>query len=499
MLPTHHWYRSAVPMALSAIMLSGCLSGGGGGGDDAPAAEPEAPAVTREQDKRAFYTQALPELDLVKLATTTRYYGKYDGLQGDALYVAEVPDDWDGKGLIMWTHGYGGDVLEVKLQTPSAAWRDAVIDAGYAWAASSYSANWYDARAGLEDTNKLALNLVEYIERDHGERVASAPPSQYLISGESLGGHIAAAAVDRENIERTQFKVNYAGAAPVCQSEQNEFQWLGDYTRVMMQLSGYGDEDYSTFQDLVGDFQNYGQISLLARPGPMVNALFNQNLGGGVNWSSPKGVEGQRLVDIAKNLTGGERPIFKQGFSTFWQDVVLGTGGSAGDINGILIKHIYDNQNTVYRWTNGSEPTAEEIEFNEAVSRITADPEANPLREDGVRWIPLVNGDFDVPVLTMHTLGDFYVPFRHQQLYRERAEENGNADMLVQRAIRATSHCDFSAGEYKAAINDWLKWVNEDIKPAGDDVLNPATVANANYGCNFTVGQRLGLPACTPE
>lgn len=493
-MPNYHWYQTVAPMALSAIMLSGCLSGGGGGGSDAPAAG--APEVTREQDKRAFYTEELPEVDLVKLANTTRYYGKYAGLQGDALYVAEVPDDWDGKGLIMWTHGYGGDVLEVKLQTPSDAWRNAVIGAGYAWAASSYSANWYDARAGLEDTNKLALNLVEYIERDHGQRVASAPPSQYLISGESLGGHIAAAAVDRENIERTQFKVEYAGAAPVCQSEQNEFQWLGDYTRVMMQLAGYGDQEYSDFQDLVGEFQSYGQISLLSRAGPMVTALFNTYPGGAPNWSSPKGVEGQRLVDIAKNLTGGERPIFQQGYATFWQDVVLGTGGAAGDINGILIKHIYDNQNTVYRWTSDPTPTAQELEFNDAVSRISADPEANPLRDDGVRWIPLVNGDFDVPVLTMHTLGDFYVPFRHQQLYRERAEENDNADMLVQRAIRATGHCGFSEGEYTAAINDWLKWVNDGTKPAGDEVLDAAVVADANYGCNFTVGERAGLPTC---
>lgn len=494
-MPTHHWYRTAVPMALSAIMLSGCLSGGGGGGDDAPAGEPE--AVTREQDKRAFFTEELPDVVMVKLANTTRYFGKYDGLQGDALYVAEVPDDWDGKGLIMWTHGYGGDVLEVKLQQPSTAWRDAVIGAGYAWAASSYSANWYDARAGLEDTNKLALNLIDYIEQDHGQRVASAPPSQYLISGGSLGGHIAAAAVERENIERAQFKVEYAGAAPFCQSEQNEFQWLGDYTRAMLEISSFNDRDYSDFQSLVGDFQNFGTVSLLVNPGPMVTELFNTLPNGWPNWSSPKGEAGQRLMAIAENLSGGERPIFEFGFASALQDVVLGTGGSDGKINGILTKHIYDNQDTDYRWTTGPEPTDEEVAFNERVPRITADPEANPLRDDGVRWIPLVNGDFDVPVLTMHTLGDFYVPFKHQQLYRERALENGNADMLVQRAIRAPSHCDFSDGEVQAAINDWLKWVNDDIKPAGDEVLDPAVVADANYGCTFTVGERDKLPTCT--
>lgn len=491
-MPTYHWYRSAVPVALSALVLSGCLGGGGSGGSDTPAA-PGEPQVQREHDEREFVAE-LPDTLPVALSGAELYAGTYAGLQGDALYYLEVPDGWDGDGLIMWTHGYAGETLDLAVQLPPAAWRQTVLDGGYAWAASSYSANWYDVRAGIEDTNKLALNVINYVRRDYGEQFNA--PSQYLISGVSMGGHIAAAAVDRENRERTQFKVNYAGAAPFCQSEQNQFQWLGDYTRVMMELSGYGGEDYSRFQELVGEFQNYGAVSMLVSPGPMVDALFNRKAGGLPDWTSPKGIEGQRLVDIARNLTGGPRPIFEYGFASIFQDVVLSTGGADGTINGILARNGYSNEDQIYRWTTGAQPTAEEVAFNEDLPRVSGDPNANPVRDDGVRWIPLVNGDFDVPVLTMHTLGDFYVPFRHQQLYRERAQQNGNADLLVQRAIRAPSHCDFSAGEYQAAIGDWLQWVNGGAKPAGDDVLTPAVVANAGYGCSFTVGERAGLPAC---
>jgi hypothetical protein len=36
------------------------------------------------------------------------------------------------------------------------------------------------------------------------------------------------------------------------------------------------------------------------------------------------------------------------------------------------------------------------------------------------------------------------------------------------------------------------------VKPAGDDILTPATVAHPNFGCNFTVGSHLLAPACTP-
>ncbi|WP_211287203.1 alpha/beta hydrolase [Halopseudomonas oceani] len=494
-LPTAYWQRTALSVALSTFMLTGCLSGGGGGGGGGSSSPAQPGAATRVHDSRTF-TAELPVTLPSALQGSQIYFGKYDALQGEAIYAVEVPNNWDGRGVIMWTHGYAGTGAELDVPMPSDGWREAVINAGYAWAASSYSANWYDARAGIEDTNKLALNFVDYVERDYSQRLDT--PSQYLISGISMGGHIAAAAVDRENLERTLFQVPYAGAAPFCQSDQNEFQWLGDYTRLMLQIAGYDEEDYPQFRDLAGTFEPYFTIERIATAGPMVTALFNTYPGGSPNWGSPKNPDGQRLIDIARNLTGGERPVFAQGFNFIFNDVVLGTGGSDGTVNGILASNIYDNQTRVYRWTDDPTPTPEEELFNQNVPRLSADPNANPLRDDGVRWIPLVNGDFDVPVLTMHTLGDFYVPFRHQQLYLERAIDNGNDDLLVQRAIRAQSHCDFSAGEYSAAITDWLTWVNGGSKPAGDDVLDPVAIADADYGCRFTVGVRSGVPACTP-
>jgi len=113
-----------------------------------------------------------------------------------------------------------------------------------------------------------------------------------------------------------------------------------------------------------------------------------------------------------------------------------------------------------------------------------------------VRWLPEVHGDFAVPVLTMHTLGDFYVPFRHQQLYLEGAIRHGNGEHLVQRAIRAPGHCDFSADETRAALTDWINWVNGGPRPAGDEVLDAAEVANEQYGCAFTTPDRPGIAGC---
>lgn len=469
---------ASTAVLLSTSLLAGC--GGGNGGSDNqenPGGEAE---TARVHDSRTFSVPPVETLDFddidVRLMApaTHKYYGHYEGIQGPAAYAAEFPvEGWNG-GVVMYTHGYGGEGEELGGQVPNDAFRAAVIGAGYAWAGSSYSANFYDVRAAIEDTNKLALELKDYLADDW-----SADPGtvdQILISGYSLGGHTAAAAVDRENLDRTQYKVDYAGAMPFCQAEQNQFQWLGDYTRAAQQLAGFGETSYESYPR--------DQI---------IGALFDIQVvdadTGATRWT-PATPNAEHLRDLAMQLTGGERPIFKEhGFTQGrWQGAVFSTGGSDGTINGILSKDIYDNIGRTYRWTTGSDATAPEQAFNDAIDRAAADEGVNPLREDGVRWLPLVKGDFQVPVMTLHTLGDFYVPFRHQQLYREGAIENNNEDLLVQRAIRAPGHCDFTPREVITGMTEFFLWVNGGPKPLGDNeaILDPELLAADDFGCDFS-------------
>lgn len=475
--PKNSMVRSGTTLLACAILLAACSSSPGG------------PQV-REHDTRRFSAdvQAFEAMN-----GANAYYGRYDGLQGPAVYAAEIPANWDGRGLVLYTHGYRGTGETLPTSVPPEPWRDAVLSAGYAWAASTYSANYYDVRAGIEDTNKLALQLGEYLQRDWN--IVIAEPQQYLISGLSLGGHVAAAAVERENMTRTLYSVPYSGAAPMCQAEQNEFQWLGDYTRLIQALAGYAYMPDDAFQSLLGEIDS--QSRSFRTVGPLLSNLFEIDPANGQPTWEPANLNGERLQAIAMNLTGGQRPIFEHGFRSVYQNIVLATGGDNGTVTGILARNLYDNSDRVYRWTDGPTPDAEELAFNAAIPRTDAARGANGPRRDGVRWIPEVHGDFAVPVLTMHTLGDFYVPFRHEQLYREGAIANGNEDLLVQRAIRAPGHCDFSPDEMKIALSDWLSWVNGGPKPAGDSVLEPALVADPEFGCTFTTPDRPDLPACT--
>ena len=77
----------------------------------------------------------------------------------------------------MYAHGYAGTGEFLGISNPSI--RRHLIENGYAWAASSYRANYYDVRAGVEDTNALALAF-NRIAADNGralKKPRSAPTS----------------------------------------------------------------------------------------------------------------------------------------------------------------------------------------------------------------------------------------------------------------------------------------------------------------------------------
>jgi hypothetical protein len=130
--------------------------------------------------------------------------------------------------------------------------------------------------------------------------------------------------------------------------------------------------------------------------------------------------------------------------------------------------------------------SAEETTFNNKIYRVQATPDANRLRSDGLRWVPKTNARFNIPVVTIHTLGDMYVPFSMEQIFRKRADAEGTSGMLVQRAIRVVSHCDFTINEQVKAFQDMVTWESGGAKPQGDDVLTASTVADPKYGCKFT-------------
>jgi hypothetical protein len=114
--------------------------------------------------------------------------------------------------------------------------------------------------------------------------------------------------------------------------------------------------------------------------------------------------------------------------------------------------------------------------LNDAIPRVDALPQTRHPNGLG-RFLgsendsPRINGTFSIPVVSMHTLGELFVPFHMEQVYARRAVANGNDDLVVVRAIRDTGHCGFTPTEQIQAFADMVTWVETGVRPDGDDVL----------------------------
>lgn len=454
--------RKALAVMIAATLLSGCLHDDDD--DDDPDTGTTEPA--RAQDERSFAVDpaTLPFESLPGTATDT-WHGVMEG--SGAGYQVEVPANWNGS-LVMYAHGYRGEGSELTVGPPSI--RQWLIDEGYAWAASSYSTNYYDVRAGVEDTNELALSFNEIAE-ENGRTLDQ--PSKIYITGHSMGGHVTAAAIENETYSTANNVVRYDGAVPMCGvvADTLEFEYLQDFTFAAQHVAEQGPTSFPAT-----DFD-----------AEAINAV----LWDVVPSAQQQGVpteKGERLEDIVRNLSGGDRPLFEEGFRGLYYNVVMGTGGRDGTVNGILAENLTGNADTEYQFDSDPALSPEESSFNSSIFRVEGNPSANAPRSDGLRWIPVINGEFNVPVVSIHGLGDLYVPFVHEQEYRRRAEANGSGDLLVQRAIRAPGHCDFTPEEQIAAFSDMVEWETTGNKPPGDEVLDPNVISEPTYGCEFSTG-----------
>ena len=134
----------------------------------------------------------------------------------DDTLLTRIPrEQLDPKWHLAWDtlNGLTGTPQFVEVFAQNPAIRRYLIQNGYAWAASSYAKNFYDVRAGVEDTNALALEFNK-IATANGRPLLA--PTKTFITGVSMGGHITAAAIEDEAFATAVNKVKYNGAVPMC-------------------------------------------------------------------------------------------------------------------------------------------------------------------------------------------------------------------------------------------------------------------------------------------
>jgi hypothetical protein len=427
---------------------------------DTPDCDAPVPSTTQPG-----YTVADPDCDVRGENPFSALPGAtaYTGIEDGEAYRIEVPDDWNGD-LVVYAHGYRGTGTTVYVDSPTL--RQHFLDRGYAWAASSYETNGYDVEQGVEDSHEL-------VERFRRVVPGRKDLDEVLIHGVSMGGHITAVEVER-------YPDTWSAAYPVCgvlgDTELYDYFLGANVTGAA--LAG-AEIDYAEAPSAEGLEQWRRTVSQ-----EIVPELFTQR--------PTTTAEGQAWAAVLQQLSGGERPGFASSFA-FWnsfgfaplQDLpfLFGVypglnGGRAG--GEVATGNIAGNVGTVYQLDDDPSVSPPEAALNAAVLRVERDPDAT--------GIPRIEATAEVPVLSLHTIGDLFVPFSMEQIYAAEAEENGTE--FVSRAIRANGHCDFTVGELAKGFDDLVRWTVTGLAPAGDDVLDPEAVADPTFGCRFTESSR---------
>lgn len=405
-----------------------------------------------------FVDESKLPFDALPGTITRRYWGVHNG----AGYRIEVPENWNGD-LVLYAHGFRGagpDFLELTVSNPRI--RQFLVTNGYAWAASSYSKNGYDVKQGVKDTHALGALFNGLVGH----------PVRAFITGHSMGGHITGVALE-------QYPQEYAGAMPMCgvMGDNELFDYFLDFNLVAQALAGIPAQ--FPFPALA-DYQEVVVPAVKAALGPAYPFVLN--------------AQGANLRGVTQNISGGVRPAFATSFAA-WGNFLFTVGVTGGNI-GVAPGNVQDNRDTVYQIDSDPALSTDETTLNASVLRVSMDPQGR--HPNGLDGVPTISGRLPIPVMSLHTIGDLFVPFSMEQLYARRVAGQGASDRLVSRAIRDHAHCGFNVQEEEAGFADLLNWVDSGVKPAGDDILTPATVAAPNFGCTFTTPGHITPPPFPP-
>ena len=468
----------------SLTMVTGLLSAPVTAAAAAPVScAPPVPSTTQPG-----YTVADPHCDIgtsTPFAPLTDPAGRvlstvYAAIVDGAAYRIEVPRRWNGD-LVIYAHGYRGTGRTVWVDSPSL--RAFYIRQGFAWAASSYQTNGYDVGQGVRDSHAM----IAQFRRTVGHR-----PDDVFMTGVSMGGHITAVAIEH-------FPEAFDGAMPACGvlGDAKLFDYFLDANVTAAALTGtpitfplQPPADYAAV---------YGQQVAAELP------LLGSGLGSG---STPVFTPlGRQWEATVEQRSGGTRPGFDGAFA-FWNAASSGpplTGapflfglypGLSGGTIGIANGNVTSNVRTVYQLDGDPRLSADERRLNAAVLRVRST--ASPSRH--LSGVPAVQGRPRIPVLSLHGLGDLFVPFSMEQEYARRVRAEGRSGLFVSRAVRSVGHCDFTPAELQRGFSDLVRWVRTGYRPAGDDILNAARVAEPTFGCRFTDGPHAffaGVPCPT--
>jgi pimeloyl-ACP methyl ester carboxylesterase len=354
-----------------------------------------------------------------------------------STYEIDVPATWNGD-LVLYAHGIVQADQPVALPTVADGYdqvRAALLTAGYAIAASSYSSNGWSLADAVRRTHQLSGIFAS----------KAGQPHRTLLVGHSLGALVIVKLAE-------MFPGQYDGVLSMCGplgGALQELQYAGD-ARVTFDFYFPGVLPGTPFSvppgtEYLSPFDPGGPSQLFLN----VAGALGANPFATLQWATAARLPFNNAAEL------GYSALYVVGF-------VLGyTNDFIERVHG---KIPYDNLETIYQVNVTPDPATNAYLsglLNAGVARIDADRAALNYYEHN--YTP--TGDIGIPVLTMHTTRDPGIPYEHENIFAAAVAAAGRSALLAQRPIDRWGHCGFTPAEVQTAFGDLVQWVETGIKP----------------------------------
>ncbi|HYP85534.1 hypothetical protein [Variovorax sp.] len=392
----------------------------------------------------------------------TRCFTGADG--AGAYYWIAIPQGWQRSTGVLVMHAHGGpETGPPKLARSEAdlkRWA-VTVEAGHAWAGSTYRRGGYGVTMAAEDTERLRQIFVRHFGQ----------PRRTLLHGQSYGGAVASIGAEL-----------YA-PAPGKPSPY-------DGVLLTSGVLGGGDSAYTFRLDLRAVYQavcrnhpkpdepQYPLWMGLPKDSSLTRAQLAERIkectGAGTPRAQRTAEQNARMAAIVGAVKIPERSLVGHMNWATWlfQDL---TGQRLGGRNP------FGNVGVFYPGQVDGKP------LDAQVPRYAADPQAQGALAVDSRPA----GRTRLPTLTLHAMDDPTAFVELEGVYRAQREAGGTADQLVQVFADEHEHSYLSDTEYVAMFDAMLAWIDNGEKPTPQalarrcETLQPRWNTDGKNGCHI--------------
>ncbi len=389
----------------------------------------------------------------VSSSGTTTLKGTLDG----AFYTIAVPANWN-KTLVLYSHGYAfpGEPLRTQASdAPNTQVANALLQKGYALAGSSYSQDGWAVQQAFHDQ----MALLDYFDTTCGQ------PTRTIAWGSSMGGLITAALAQL-------YPNRFTAALPMCGVVAGGIGEMNVAVDSMLAFNTLLANDTLQIVHITnprGNLSRADAILTRAQQTPEGRARIALS----VALEDMPGELAEEDLDPAiqeKNQFTTDEQLMIFNF-VGRAEIEERAGGNPSWTTGVDFREQLQESpsysEVVALYERAGLDLDKDLELLNAAPRISADPQA----VDYMARYFIFDGNVDMPILTMHTIGDPLVNVEQEQAYASVVSSAGDSQLLRQVFVNRAGHCNFTDAEMLTAFDTLILRVD-----TGDwgDTTDPA-------------------------